>query len=59
MTKKLPRDVRSYDSDWDYFDDCEVEEVEERDDFDIFECEGFDYESLSSCSYFIFSFAPT
>lgn len=44
MTKKLPRDVRSYDSDWDYFDDCEVEEVEEveeRDDFDIFECEGF------------------
>ena len=41
MTKKLPRDVRSYNSDWDYYDDCEVEEVEERDDFDIFECEGF------------------
>lgn len=42
MTKKLPRDVRSYDSDWDYFDDLENgEEVEERDDFDIFECEGF------------------
>lgn len=41
MTNKLPCDVRSYDSDWDYYDDCEVEEVEERDDFDIFECEGF------------------
>lgn len=35
----MAKDRRFYESDWDYYDALEADEVEERDEFDWFEAE--------------------